>query len=122
MTNIQTIFFLLKFSLCISENNELDSDISTPILKKKQWVPLSDNKYLNLHSSTLEVIQFPKDSWSVTLWNFWRVTLAIPAESPLVVLPLHTLEWGEHKKSYPWPQKPWVIKRPLLELVCKTGC
>ena len=36
MTNIQTIVFLPQFSLCISENNELDNDISTPILKKKQ--------------------------------------------------------------------------------------
>ena len=34
MTNIQTIVFLPQFSLCISENNELDNDISTPILKK----------------------------------------------------------------------------------------
>lgn len=35
MTNIQTILFLLQFSLCICENNELDSDVSTLILKKQ---------------------------------------------------------------------------------------
>lgn len=48
MTNIQTIFFLLQFSFCISENKEIDSDISTPILKNNNN---SDFHYLTINTS-----------------------------------------------------------------------